>query len=102
MISVKFGLPILEPLLEQANLKALVRAHQQKDLGYKLHMWHGNAAEPPLITIFSAPNYCGHENFGAIMITGQDEEEKTKILIYAEQEYYKPFFFPRLDTDDPK
>ena len=55
-----------------------------------------------MITIFSAPNYCGHENFGAIMITGQDEEEKTKILIYAEQEYYKPFFFPRLDTDDPK
>ena len=28
MISVKFGLPILEPLLEQSNLKALVRAHQ--------------------------------------------------------------------------
>ena len=36
------------------------------------------------------------------MITGEDEEEKTKILVYAEQEYYRPFFFPRLDTDNPK
>ena len=40
-ISVKFGLPILRPILEKANLKSLIRAHQQKDDGYKLHMWQG-------------------------------------------------------------
>ena len=27
-ISVKFGLPVLRPLLEKANLKTLIRAHQ--------------------------------------------------------------------------
>ena len=40
-ISVEFGWPVLKPLLEKSKLKALVRAHQQKDAGYKLHQWAG-------------------------------------------------------------
>ena len=42
-ISVKFGKEVLDKLLKSSNTKALIRAHQQKDQGYKLHMWDGNA-----------------------------------------------------------
>ena len=57
-ISVKFGKEVLDKLLKSSNTKALIRAHQQKDQGYKLHMWDGPDKEPCCITIFSAPNYC--------------------------------------------
>ena len=40
-ISVKFGWPLLKNLLEESGFKGLIRAHQQKDNGYKLHMWNG-------------------------------------------------------------
>ena len=57
-ISVLFGWAVLEAFLEANMLRALVRAHEQKDDGFKLHMWRGESDDPPCITIFSAPNYC--------------------------------------------
>ena len=40
-----------------------------------MHYWagedeEGNNLDPPCITIFSAPNYCGHRNPGSILVTG--------------------------------
>ena len=68
-----------------------MRAHEQKDDGYKLHLWAGADAEPPVITIFSAPNYCEHENLAAILVTGS-ATEKARILTYYEScgNYYLP------------
>ena len=85
-LSVKFGWPVLKPLLERNQLKTLVRAHQQKDMGYKLHLWAGKDEEgvdrdPPCITIFSAPNYSNHQNPGSILITG-DANKKARVLVY--------------------
>lgn len=40
-ISVKFGWPLLKRLLDKSEYRGLIRAHEQKDAGYKLHMWNG-------------------------------------------------------------
>ena len=103
LISVKFGWPILKNLLENSKLKTLIRAHQQKDHGYKLHMWAGEEEDPPCITIFSAPNYCDHMNPGSILITGT-ASAKASILMYEESKT-KPYYLPDLEIggypDDP-
>lgn len=37
--------------------------------GYKMHRWDGPASFPYIITIFSAPNYCGYyENKASVLI----------------------------------
>jgi len=58
--SVKFGWPVLKTLLDGENLKGIVRAHEESLDGYKFSMWNGLNSDPPCITVFSAPNYCGH------------------------------------------
>ena len=74
----------------------MIRAHQQKDAGYKLHMWAGQDEDPPCITIFSAANYCNHDNTGAILITGS-ARRKTQVLVYPECTY-KNYFLPDPET----
>lgn len=54
-------------------------------------MWNGLVNDPPCITIFSAPNYCGHENPGTIFVTGTGLT--SKVLTYGEAPY-KPFYLP--------
>lgn len=96
-ISVKFGWPILKDLLDQANLRCLIRAHQQKDDGYKLHMWKGKGNDPPCITIFSAPNYCGHQNPASIFVTDFDHSQK--VLVYEEYPV-RQYFLPDWTTNE--
>ncbi len=37
--------------------------------GYKMHKWDGPSSFPYVITIFSAPNYCGYyENKASVLI----------------------------------
>lgn len=69
------------------------------DEGYKMHMWAGPQADPPCITIFSAPNYCEHENPASILIT-RNGSEKAKILTYMESCHN--FFLPDNDPDDDR
>ena len=81
-ISVKFGQPLLQRLLDKSQYRGLIRAHEQKDAGYKLHMWNGLDKDPPCITIFSAPNYCNHDNSGTVFVTGPSIQ--SKILTFRE------------------
>lgn len=71
-ISVYFGRKPLKALLKKERLRAVVRAHQQKQSGYKFHTWDGPNEFPPCITVFSAPNYCASDNDAAVMISDGD------------------------------
>jgi serine/threonine-protein phosphatase 2B catalytic subunit len=58
--------------------------------GYKMHRWGSEKAFPSVITVFSAPNYCGsYANKGAVVMI---ENDKMNIKQYREVEH--PFFLP--------
>lgn len=55
-----------------------MRAHEVQPDGYKFHRWGGKSSFPPVITVFSAPNYCGsYGNKGAVILL-KDGEMKVK------------------------
>ncbi|CAF4255094.1 unnamed protein product [Rotaria sp. Silwood2] len=56
-----FGKDVTEKFLQKRSYAAIIRSHQVKEKGYELQ--HGGK----LITIFSASNYQGHSNFGAVL-----------------------------------
>ncbi|KAI4302619.1 hypothetical protein MLD38_038342 [Melastoma candidum] len=61
-VSYTFGSDRVEEFLKKHNLDLICRAHQVVEDGYEFF------AERQLVTIFSAPNYCGEfDNAGAIM-----------------------------------
>ena len=61
-VSYTFGPDVVEKFLKQHDLDLLVRAHQVVEHGYEFF------ASRQLVTLFSAPNYCGEfDNAGAIM-----------------------------------
>ncbi|KAH6928809.1 hypothetical protein HPB50_019983 [Hyalomma asiaticum] len=61
-VSHTFGLDVLEEFLERHHLQLVCRGHQVVEDGYEFF------GKRRLVTIFSAPNYCGQfDNAGAIM-----------------------------------
>ncbi|CAP36112.1 Protein CBG18709, partial [Caenorhabditis briggsae] len=57
-----FGREALDDFLARHELEMIVRAHQVVMDGYEFF------GDRKLVTIFSAPSYCGHfDNFGAVM-----------------------------------
>ena len=61
-VSCTFNETVLKNFLEKNDLDLLCRAHQVVEDGYE---FFGNRQ---LVTVFSAPNYCGEfDNSGAIM-----------------------------------
>lgn len=53
--------------LEKNNLLSVIRAHEAQFEGFKAYIWQ-KSHFPQVITLFSAPNYCGtYANKGAIM-----------------------------------
>ena len=65
-----FGPDVTRQFLESNQLGLLVRSHQVKDNGFEVQ--HGGK----LVTVFSAPNYCGFTgNLGAVInFDGEDCE----------------------------
>ena len=54
--------------LEENQFLSVIRGHEAQLDGYKMHRWNGNEEFPPVITIFSAPNYCDvYKNKGAVI-----------------------------------
>ncbi|KAI5180910.1 serine/threonine-protein phosphatase PP1 catalytic subunit [Nematocida sp. AWRm80] len=61
-VSFTFGSRVVEEFLKKHDLDLICRAHQVVEDGYEFF------ANKRLVTIFSAPNYCGEfDNAGAIM-----------------------------------
>jgi serine/threonine-protein phosphatase PP1 catalytic subunit len=66
-VSVTFGTDVVNEFLETQGLDLICRAHQVVEEGYEFFASKG------LVTIFSAPNYCGEfDNAGAIMNVDED------------------------------
>jgi len=61
-VSYTFGADVVENFLKRHELDLIVRAHQVVEDGYEFF------AQRRLVTVFSAPNYCGEfDNAGAMM-----------------------------------
>ncbi|XP_022701511.1 serine/threonine-protein phosphatase PP1-gamma catalytic subunit B-like isoform X5 [Varroa jacobsoni] len=67
-VSYTFGGEIVRSFLEKHNCSLIVRAHQVVEDGYQFFQ-----KRQQLVTIFSAPNYCGEfDNAGAILCVSED------------------------------
>ena len=74
-VSYTFGHDVIAEFLEINNLELICRAHQVVEDGYEFQ------ANRKLVTIFSAPNYCGEfDNAGAIMVVGPDLKCSFKVI----------------------
>ena len=61
-VSYTFGSDVVSDFLDEHNLDLVCRAHQVVEDGYEFF------AKRQLVTVFSAPNYCGEfDNAGAMM-----------------------------------
>ena len=66
-VSVVFNEKVLEKFLNRTGLDLVCRAHQVVEEGYE---FFGNRQ---LVTVFSAPNYCGEfDNAGAMMVIDEN------------------------------
>ena len=63
-----FGKDAINEFLTKNQLVSVIRGHEAQLNGFKMHKWNGEEAFPPVITIFSAANYCDtYNNKGAII-----------------------------------
>jgi hypothetical protein len=66
-VSYCFGKKIINEFLAKFDLDLVCRAHMVVEDGYEFFN------ERTLVTVFSAPNYCGEfDNFGAIMSVSEE------------------------------
>ena len=64
-----YGMEATKKFLDNSNLISIIRAHEAQLDGYKMHKWKGEDEFPSVITVFSAPNYCGiYNNRGAVLM----------------------------------
>jgi serine/threonine-protein phosphatase PP1 catalytic subunit len=74
-LSYTFGQDIISDFLSRHGLDLICRAHQVVEDGYEFQ------ANRQLLTIFSAPNYCGEfDNAGAILVVKEDLVCSFKII----------------------
>jgi len=75
-VSFTFGLDVCTQFLKRNKFDLIVRAHQVVEDGYEL------VGNRQLVTLFSAPNYCGEfDNAGAMMTI--DQELTCSFLVLA-------------------
>ena len=74
-VSYTFGPDVIRDFLRTHDLDLVCRAHQVVEDGYEFQ------AHRSLVTVFSAPNYCGEfDNAGGIMVVNADLVCSFKIL----------------------
>ncbi|KAL1499757.1 hypothetical protein AB1Y20_012444 [Prymnesium parvum] len=82
-VALCFGPDVTSRFLERNGLQLLVRSHQVKAEGYEIE------ANGKLVTVFSAPNYCGlMGNLGA-MLRFNEWLEYTPIQFNAARTFYE-------------
>lgn len=65
--SCSYGADVVAEFCERNGVEMVCRAHEEKQAGYEV------AAGGKLVTVFSAPDYCGTAgNDGAVMVVGED------------------------------
>jgi serine/threonine-protein phosphatase PP1 catalytic subunit len=75
-ISVLFNENIIKKTIEDLDIDLICRAHQVVENGYEFF------AQRRLVTVFSAPNYCGEfDNAGGFMIVNKDLMCGFKVLV---------------------
>jgi len=69
-----YGLAGVRKFLDRNNLVMLIRAHEVQKFGYTEHRFKDQSLEyPPVISLFSAPNYCDmYENRAAVMLISNE------------------------------
>ncbi|XP_054282231.1 serine/threonine-protein phosphatase alpha-2 isoform-like [Macrosteles quadrilineatus] len=93
-VSFTFGNEVILRFLAKFDMDLIARGHQVVEDGYEFF------ANRKLVTIFSAPNYCGQfDNAGAMMTVGEDLKCSFQVLKPHEStrasQYYK---FPKVET----
>ena len=84
-ISVLFNENLVEKALDELDIDLICRAHQVVEDGYEFF------AQRKLVTVFSAPNYCGEfDNSGAFMIVNKDLMCGFKVLVAEIKSGMKP------------
>ena len=84
-ISVLFNENLVEKALDELDIDLICRAHQVVEEGYEFF------AQRKLVTVFSAPNYCGEfDNSGAFMIVNKDLMCGFKVLVAEIKNGMKP------------
>jgi serine/threonine-protein phosphatase PP1 catalytic subunit len=79
-VSYTFGADVVTKFLQKHDYDLVVRAHQVVEDGYEFF------ADRQLVTIFTAPNYCGEfDNAGAIMVVDADLMCSFRILKPADK-----------------
>ena len=82
-VSFTFGEDIVAQILPKLDLDLVCRAHQVVEDGYEFF------ARRQLVTIFSAPNYCGEfDNAGAVMAVDESLMCSFRILKPADKKKY--------------
>lgn len=90
-VSYTFGGDVIRDFLQQHDLELICRAHQVVEDGYEFQAQRG------LVTIFSAPNYCGEfDNAGGMMVVETSLRCSFKIL-----KPVLPHNIPASVLDDP-
>jgi serine/threonine-protein phosphatase PP1 catalytic subunit len=104
-VSYTFGEDVVGEFLERHDLDLVCRAHQVVEDGYEFQ------AGRRVVTVFSAPNYCGEfDNAGGMMVVDADLRCSFKVLRPATQKKLRdggedrppatPGKAPGLDDDD--
>ena len=91
--SETFGKRPVNDFLQREGLKSIVRAHECKFEGYELHRWNGENKPPPVITVFSAPNYSATNNEGGVFVTGGSDGD---FFVSFEETEKQPYVLPRV------
>mmetsp|Transcript_11930 Transcript_11930/g.17871 ORF Transcript_11930/g.17871 Transcript_11930/m.17871 type:complete len:316 (+) Transcript_11930:58-1005(+) len=74
-VSYTFGSGVVEAFLDKHDLDLVCRAHQVVEDGYEFHF------DRQLVTVFSAPNYCGEfDNAAGMMCVHEDLVCSFKLL----------------------
>ncbi|EPY28549.1 hypothetical protein STCU_05031 [Strigomonas culicis] len=76
-VSYLFGEDIVNDFLDMVDMDLIVRAHQVVERGYSFF------ANRQLVTVFSAPNYCGEFDNDAAVMTIDDKLQCSFLIIPA-------------------